>query len=320
MGDKLLQILALECHMSPRRRQIAGEIVGNVGPLGYLEVEPAEIGRRTSAPLEEVEELRTALKNFEGRAIGALNFREFFLFQCSHRRNCEALRVASAALRGEGRPTGLVSVLRLLRRKMAGRCFADLLERFADGRLRMHPPTDGLGCECAIAFGSPDLVAIPGEDGSLAVRAFPEPPDGGFPETPMGEALRRRWDSLLRLGKFLLEEQRQFFSLGPAAAVPVEQRRAAASLAVSGPTMSRAIRDKTVRTRWGLFPLEKFFCRGTQSPLAMEWFFGEIFRGNPAALLWSDEKIAAELWGRFDVKIARRTACQWRRKFFAGKG
>ena len=316
LDDRLVQILSLEGDSSAERRRAIEELVGNIGPRGYLELDPAEIALRADVPLSLVEELRMQLKNFEARAIGSLDFREFFLFQCASTELREGLLAAAAIVRSEKRQRKLVPVLRLLRSKLAKDSFGNVMECLRRGRLKMHPSTAGLSVATETTLGAPDLI-VEFDGSNLSARVLPELTDCSRLPQNISEALEKRKSLLLRMGEFLLERQKQFFLHGPAAAAAMEQVEAANWLAVAPSTVSRALSGKVMRTHHGLFRLEKFFSRGTYPPIAMDWFFFELFRENPSALLYCDREIIDELFARFSVKISRRTACEKRRQLLS---
>ncbi|MDR2667758.1 MAG: hypothetical protein LBB38_01815 [Puniceicoccales bacterium] len=312
--ERLTQILSLEGDSSVERRRAIVELVGNVGANGYLEVAPGEIALRAAVPVELVEELRAQLMDFESRAIGSLDFREFFLFQCSKPGLCEALAKAASIVRIEKNHGNLIQLLRFLRKKLASKLFDGVMECLRDGRLKMRPSTAGLSDAMESTMGAPDLL-IDFDGGSWSIRTLPNGFGDVHLDEEIGDALRKRESLLLRMGEFLLENQKQFFLRGPAAAVPLEQAMAADRLSVARSTVSRAIGDKVVRTPHGLFKMEKFFSRSSLSPIAMDWFFSELFRENPSALLYGDGELGEELRKRFSIKITRRTVCRKRHSF-----
>jgi DNA-directed RNA polymerase specialized sigma54-like protein len=288
------------------------ELVGNVGPQGYLELTPEEIALRAGVDGAAVEAVRKRLMDYEGRGIGAADFREYFFFQC--RQSNGVLSLATALLRSERRARALPSALRLLRRRLPSGPFAEILSRLADGRLRSHPATEGLW-ECGrFSWGAPDLIFCR-KNGDWSVRALPEQ-DGDRPE-PLRMALSMRRDMLLRIGEFLLAEQRPFLEGGPLAIRPLRQKDGADRLGLTPSTFSRAIKGKCVRMPHGLYRLGDLFCRSRESsPVLLGHCLGEIFRDDPAALLRPDRETADLLLRRYGINISTRTTREKICRFF----
>jgi RNA polymerase sigma-54 factor len=313
-ASNLLHAITIDWDCSAVGRLILEDLVGNIGQQGYLELAPAEIALRGGTAPEAVEEVRRRLMDFEMRGIGCLDFHEFFLFQCRQGAASEPMVRAAPLLRAERRARRLIPVLRLLRRRLSAKLFAELLAHLADGRLRPHPRLADLWGDGSSTLGAPDLY-FSLENGSWSVRSIPdadEPFFGGYPKM-FRDAFARRQSLLRRIGEFLLDRQKTFFERGPSGAMALLQRDAADSLAVAPSTLSRAIRDKCVYTPYGLFPLREFFSRSEKaSPIAINHCLGEIFRSDPATLLLSDCQLAAILAKQFNINLSRRSICDRR--------
>jgi RNA polymerase sigma-54 factor len=302
--ERLTETLSLDLE-NPSELKALDELAGNVGPQGYLELAPTAIAQGVEIDGETVERVRKRLMAYEERGIGATNFREYFLFQC--RRGDGVLNRAAALLRSEEKPNELLSVLRFLRKRLPAGPFGEILSRLADGRLRSHPPMEGLWADGSISWGAPDLIFYR-KDGSWSIQVPPEGED--WPEQ-LRIALKMRRDTLLRVGEFLLTEQRLFFEEGPPAIRPLRQKDGADRLGLNSSTFSRAIRGKCIRTPFGFYRLGQLFCRSRESSsLLLEYCIGEIFRDSPAALLRPKREMAALLLSRYGIRLSTGTICE----------
>ena len=132
----------------------------------------------------------------------------------------------------------------------------------------------------------------------------------------VGTALSRRSNTIAEIGKYIVENQIEFFSLGPKALKRLKQSDLASGLAVNESTVSRAIKDKYLKCRWGVFPLKFFFqlsCCGsgaTSNPMsAIRYMVDAEDKSSPL----SDEDIKAGLMTE-GFEISRRTVAKYRAK------
>ena len=72
-------------------------------------------------------------------------------------------------------------------------------------------------------------------------------------------ALRQRESTMLRCARFVAAGQQAFFRDGPRALRPMYMTEAAQALDVHLSTVSRAVKDKYLQCRQGVFPLSYFF-------------------------------------------------------------
>ena len=71
-------------------------------------------------------------------------------------------------------------------------------------------------------------------------------------------ALRQRESTMLRCARFVAAGQQAFFRDGPRALRPMYMTEAAQALDVHLSTVSRAVKDKYLQCRQGVFPLNYF--------------------------------------------------------------
>lgn len=73
------------------------------------------------------------------------------------------------------------------------------------------------------------------------------------------EAVRRRNETLLLVIQTICQRQRAFFEEGPSALNPLQMQQIAQDLNMSAATITRTVKDKVVRTDYGLYELKYFF-------------------------------------------------------------
>ncbi|MFR5781659.1 MAG: hypothetical protein ACLUEK_07405 [Oscillospiraceae bacterium] len=86
--------------------------------------------------------------------------------------------------------------------------------------------------------------------------------------------VKRRRDTLLSCASVIVEEQREFFEKGSGALRPCSMAEVASRVGVHPSTVSRAVKDKYISCRWGVFPMSYFFakevCGETQGDILQE--------------------------------------------------
>lgn len=125
--------------------------------------------------------------------------------------------------------------------------------------------------------------------------------------------VKRRRDTLLSCAAAIVEEQREFFENGTGTLRPCSMTEVAARVGVHPSTVSRAVKDKYISCRWGVFPMSRFFakevCGETQDDI-MQVMLSIISAEDPRRPL-SDSAICQQLSAR-GYDIARRTVAKYR--------
>lgn len=131
------------------------------------------------------------------------------------------------------------------------------------------------------------------------------------------KCIEQRNNTLLSVGKAIVDIQRQFFNKGPGYLVPMVLRDVAEKVSVHESTVSRAIHDKYLQSSWGTYRLKHFFSSGlhdmsmdkTADNIKMS--IREIINSEDKSKPLSDQKITEILLSR-GVDVARRTVAKYR--------
>lgn len=135
------------------------------------------------------------------------------------------------------------------------------------------------------------------------------------------DMLEFRQNSLKLIGKNIAESQIEFFLKGHKFLKAIKQKEFANKLNIEESRFSRLISGKTVKTKWGLFPLKYFFSSGGVaspyhnnefiSPYAVKAHIKEIIALEGSKKSVSDLKISQRLKER-QINISRRTVSKYR--------
>ncbi|WP_294948403.1 RNA polymerase factor sigma-54 [Sulfurivirga sp.] len=132
------------------------------------------------------------------------------------------------------------------------------------------------------------------------------------------KSLHHRGETLLRVGRFIVERQKRFFEEGEKAMQPLVLRDVAEALDLHESTISRATSQKYIQTPRGTFELKYFFSTAIvqygeedQSAVAIKSHIRELIEQEDPKKPLSDSRIAALLEEQ-GIHVARRTIAKYR--------
>ncbi len=131
----------------------------------------------------------------------------------------------------------------------------------------------------------------------------------------VANCMAQRDTTLRRISEQILSEQRSFFHLGPQALCALTQKQIAEELDVHESTVSRALRNKYLQCRWGVFPMKYFFSENMQSDSSavssvhalISMLVEKEDKKNPL----TDKEIAERISG-LGTAVSRRTVAKYR--------
>lgn len=340
-----------------KEEQFLRFLIQNLDPDGYLRGDFPALCARQGVSEEEGERIWRLFSRLEPKGVGARSLRECLLMQLEppcgapEAARKRAVRMVSECLEELGK-----NQMRQIAKKLGCR----LEEAVQAGELirSLNPrPGGGFPGGGYERYLIPDVV-VEEKNGVLTVRtgeaACPSVHFNSYylsllksGESPEAEAyirgkirqaqwacrcVQQRQQTLLCLAEEILLAQRDFFESGRERLAGWTQKEAAARLGVNESTVSRAVRDKYLQCRWGVFPLSFFFSRGAQredGPGGEEGPGREKERGAGASAEavkerlrrlmeredkrkpLSDRRLAEEL-EREGISISRRTVAKYR--------
>jgi RNA polymerase sigma-54 factor len=132
------------------------------------------------------------------------------------------------------------------------------------------------------------------------------------------KSIQSRGETLLRVGKYIVEKQARFFDEGEQAMQPMVLRDVAESLELHESTISRATNQKYMQTPRGTFELKYFFSTGVsqygsedQSAIAIKSHIKQLIDDEDPNKPLSDNKLMALLEEK-EINVARRTIAKYR--------
>ena len=341
LADYLLWQLSLK-DVTELDKRVAQYIIGNLDDRGYLRVSPEDISKDTGLPLERIEKVRNIIKFLDPVGVASLNLKECLLAQ-----------LESLGFKDKSLPYRIVKDYLEEIPKGAERLsqFLDVSSEEVEEALSVIKSLEPYPARnfCSVTQFSvvPDLRFYE-EDGEWKVEVLKENQFElklnnyytqflkrrlkGLPKQTqeylrekmrMAETLLKaldyRYTTLYRIGKAILDHQKEFFEKGPKYLKPLTLRMLAEETNLHESTVSRVVSQKYVDTPLGIFPLKYFLSwgyvkssgEGVSSKAIMN-YLKELIEKEDKTKPLSDAELAKELQKRLGVKIARRTVTKYR--------
>lgn len=132
------------------------------------------------------------------------------------------------------------------------------------------------------------------------------------------KSIQSRGETLLKVGTYLIKEQRQFLEEGDIAMKPLVLRDAADALGLHESTISRATTQKYIQTPRGTYELKYFFSSSVsqygpqdQSAVAIKARIKQLIDAEDPKKPVSDQYLVEQL-EQMNISVARRTIAKYR--------
>lgn len=325
---------------------LANAIIGNLDERGFLDMPLEEISLLNDMDLKQLKEVLKEIQTFEPHGVGAKDLRESFLIQlrCMKRQHTLAYAIIDKHYQDL-----LGNKIPLITRGL--KCTADEVRSAIEGiisKLDLRPAgSQEKGNQHQI---TPDIHIIRRE-GKLIVeingdtipsirinkrylRMITDPNTNEETKEYVKEKvmsgkwllknIHQRNDTLFRIGEFLLEKQRPFFTQKEGKLVPLTMKTVAAELELHESTIARAVANKYMNCPRGVLPLRSFFTNAysTQkgediSSKTVKDSLRDIVEKEDKKKPLSDEALSAMLKD-IGIDCARRTVAKYRKELNIG--
>lgn len=326
--------------LTPRQLELAELLAGCLDDRGYLCVSLESIAEHAQAPLESMRDALGILQSLDPPGLGARSLAECLALQLKahglegalpHRIVTEQFEHLAAR-----RTSALARALRATPLQIEEACARIRQCHPAPGRLvgseevrYIHPDlvVDQVGAGFEVWLNDrhvPRLRLDPHCRRLLAGRGDRDAEARAYVQERLRsarwivQALDRRRDTMLRVMRCIVGEQRMFFEHGISHLKPMTLQTVADKVGLHESTVARVTYGKYVQTPRGLFALKYFFSSRLRTShgedvsartvrARLRSLIALEDRGRPLA----DDEIAA-LLGREGVRIARRTIAKYR--------
>lgn len=338
LTDYLIWQLRLS-DLEGKARRIGLEIIGNLGPDGYLQTDLETLASQCETTVEEVEQVLLRIQDFDPPGIGARDLRECLLIQVRHMgmKGTLAERIIMECLKDlENNRIPQIA-------KKLGATVSEVAQA-VDWIRGLEPKPGRLYATEEAHYITPDVfvfkfqdeyVIVLNEDGLPKLRVSPfymrslsnkELPKEArsYIQEKMRSALwlirsiHQRQRTIYKVTESIMRFQREFLDRGIDYLRPLVLKDVAVDTGLSESTISRVVTNKYVHTPQGLYELKFFFNSSISksdgdavaSQSVKEQIKRLIQKEEPHSPL-SDQEIV-EILGKQGIHIARRTVAKYR--------
>ena len=300
---------------TPISQKIAQQIILYISDEGYFEGNVEEIAQQTGTEPHKVEQIRQRFAYLEPSGVGAVDYKESFLFQLNDYTLDDELSVLMSALIiqfekiekfiNHPRIQDAKEILRHLKNPPALAYMEEEKQILPDMFIEFK--NDDFTIKINHDF-YPDLTVnqIDKYD-NFAKQKFKEARE-------LVKLLDLRKATLYNVGLVLIEKQYTFFMGGELK--PLRLQDVADELGFNESTISRAISDKYLECEQGVFAFKDFFSNaiGNVSTSEIKNFIQRLVQSEDKNKPFSDKYLHEKVEERFGIKMVRRSIAKYRQE------
>lgn len=321
--------------ISPRRQKIGEYLIECLEESGYLKMDMDELAKVIGLSKEELEREIRFMQTLEPCGVFARDLKECLLLQVEGEEQMQRqARLLIEKYLDEIAQNKIPQIS-----KQTGLTTAEITKTIRYIKEELEPvPGRGYGCANRNEYIYPDITVKEDEKGyriilnkekvhTLELNREYLPMLGQVHSSEENKYLKeqyqkakiliqnigKREETLAAVVEAIVDWQRDFFDKGKAFLKPMNLLDIAQELDVHESTVSRAVRDKYLECRWGIFELKYFFSNKTSdgNNCNVLTCIQEIIRSENKQKPLSDAKIAEQL-EKEGIRISRRTVTKYR--------
>lgn len=321
--------------ISPRRQKIGEYLIECLEESGYLKMDMDELAKGIGLSKEELEREIRFMQTLEPCGVFARDLKECLLLQVQGEEQMQRqARLLIEKYLDEIAQNKIPQIS-----KQTGLTTAEITKTIQYIKEELEPvPGRGYGCANRNEYIYPDITVKEDEKGyriilnkekvhTLELNREYLPMLGQVHSSEENKYLKeqyqkakillrnigKREETLAAVAEAIVDWQREFFEKGKASLKPMNLLDIAQELDVHESTVSRAVRDKYLECRWGIFELKYFFSNKTSdgNNCNVLTCIQEIIRSENKQKPLSDAKIAEQLEKK-GIRISRRTVTKYR--------
>ena len=321
--------------ISPRRQKIGKYLIECLEESGYLKMDMDELAKGIGLSKEELEREIRFMQTLEPCGVFARDLKECLLLQVEGEEQMQRqARLLIEKYLDEIAQNKIPQIS-----KQTGLTTAEITKTIQYIKEELEPvPGRGYGCANRNEYIYPDITVKEDEKGyriilnkekvhTLELNREYLPMLGQVHSSEENKYLKeqyqkakillrnigKREETLAAVAEAIVDWQRELFEKGKASLKPMNLLDIAQELDVHESTVSRAVRDKYLECRWGIFELKYFFSNKTSdgNNCNVLTCIQEIIRSENKQKPLSDAKIAEQLEKK-GIRISRRTVTKYR--------
>ncbi len=313
--EKLDEQIVAPLFPTPISQKIAKQIIFYINDEGYFDGDVKDIAGQCDTDVHTVERVRQRFAHLEPSGVGAVDYKESFLFQLSDYDLDDELSILLSAMILQfdkmekfiknPRFTDAKHVLQQLKNPPALEYMEPEIQIIPD--LFVEFSADQLNIRINHAF-YPDLqVNVIDKYDNFAKQKFKEARE-------LVKLLDLRKATLYNVALVLLEKQYSFFMGGDLK--PLRLQDVADELGFNESTISRAISDKYIQTEKGLYAFKDFFSNsiGEVSTSEIKHYLKRLVLSENKDDPFSDKLLHEMIEEKFGEKMVRRVIAKYRQE------
>ena len=336
LNDYLWESMPLEMDLSHEKKRVLNFLINHLDERLFLQIEAQEVCTQLSVSLELVTECIEILRSLEPFGLASNNSQHFLERQIEV--DQEAPPFALVFIQQELQAMAELNIPYLMKKyKLSKQHVLTTIQYIKKLQLFPHFPT--LQERTSYIIPDVEITKIYGQwyvqvDATLIPKVTvneryvellkARPHLRAYLEQAMNEAkllvegIEERTKTVTRMMQWIIEKQHVFLETGQAGMIPLRLIDAANDLDLHESTISRAMRNKYVKTPYGILSIKKFFPKGMvyngQPNATSDWIKDRIQRLislETAANPLSDQQLVG-LLKEEEIEISRRTVAKYR--------
>ncbi len=338
LQEHLLRQLSLS-GCTPSIYNIGVFIIGNIDEKGYLQCNQEEIQEILATDKHQIQEALQLIQSFDPPGVGAQNLKECLLIQLKQKNQQDSLAAKIVC--------NYLTDLEKKKYEHLARIFKQSPEKIEEAVKEiaaLDPKPGGSFSGEAASYIKPDII-LQKQKGKYEIILN----DEELPTLQISAQYRRllldekvvqntklylkkqlnsaiwlikalvqRQSTLLKVARFLVENQREFLDKGERYLLPLTVEKIAQAIKRDKSTVSRVIANKYMQTPYGIFALREFLSQGIKlnkggviSAKNIKLQIEELIKAENPEHPLTDEKVVETLRER-QIDIARRTCAKYR--------
>lgn len=318
----------LDHNLSPDKKLAAQILFNSLNPNGFLESSLSSIAAATHISETTIEKLRQEIKNYQNSGLACENLSEWIAFQLRKKESLQSLHCRTKILKilDQLRPIlDWRTLVKRIQNHFSPEDFREFWEAVSQKKISWSPIVP----ESSTPTGMVDLELFPSPNG-YGLRIPQRPNSGNIKALPDLTKSQQQWvqslqnllawrqQILLKIGHAIFDHHSDFVRTGEPSLHLLTQQELAQKLELSPSTISRCVKEKTVKTPFGYYPLSTFLAKTRRnSTINVELLLKKMARELPESLFWSDEELRQYLKKHFNLEITRRNLCRYRHRIFS---
>jgi RNA polymerase sigma-54 factor len=313
--EKLDEQIAAPLFPTPISQKIAQQIIFYINDEGYFEGDIEEVAEQCGVDAYQAESVRQRFAYLLPYGVGAMDYKESFLFQLNEFELDEELSILLSAIIVQ-----FESFEKFLKHPRIHDAKEVLKHLKNPPAIKYMPSEPPILADLSVVFSKDELTIQMNNSFYPDLKVTQIDKYDNFAKQKFKEArelvklLDLRKSTLYNITLVLLEKQYSFFMGGELQ--PLKLQDVAEALGFNESTISRAISDKYIETEHGVLAFKDFFSNaiGDVSTSEIKHFIERLVESEDKNKPYSDKILHEKIEERFHIQMVRRSIAKYRQE------